>query len=133
MMGAEQLAQMKKGGRLLNLSRGNVVDIPALADALRSGQVSGAAVDVFPSEPQSNQERFESPLQGLAQRDPDAARGRLHRGGSGRHRQRGRYDPAQVPEHRQHVVCGQLPEGRAADLCGVATASSTSTATCPAC
>jgi D-3-phosphoglycerate dehydrogenase / 2-oxoglutarate reductase len=65
MMGAEQLGQMKKGSRLLNLSRGNVVDIPALADALRSGHVSGAAVDVFPSEPQSNQERFESPLQGL--------------------------------------------------------------------
>jgi D-3-phosphoglycerate dehydrogenase len=65
MMGPEQFAQMKKGSRLLNLSRGNVVDIPALAEALRSGQVSGAAVDVFPTEPQSNQERFESPLQGL--------------------------------------------------------------------
>jgi D-3-phosphoglycerate dehydrogenase len=65
MMGPEQLGQMKKGSRLLNLSRGNVVDIPALADALRSGHLSGAAVDVFPSEPQSNQERFESPLQGL--------------------------------------------------------------------
>jgi D-3-phosphoglycerate dehydrogenase len=65
MMGVEQLGQMKKGSRLLNLSRGNVVDIPALADALRSGHLSGAAVDVFPSEPQSNQERFESPLQGL--------------------------------------------------------------------
>jgi D-3-phosphoglycerate dehydrogenase len=66
MIGAEQLAQFKKGGRLLNLSRGNVVDIPALADALRSGHLSGAAVDVFPSEPQSNKERFESPLQGLS-------------------------------------------------------------------
>ena len=65
MIGADQLAQMRKGGRLLNLSRGNVVDIPALAEALRSGHVSGAAIDVFPSEPQSNQERFESPLQGL--------------------------------------------------------------------
>jgi D-3-phosphoglycerate dehydrogenase / 2-oxoglutarate reductase len=65
MIGPEQIAQMKKGSRLLNLSRGNVVDIPALAEGLRSGQVSGAAVDVFPSEPQSNQERFESPLQGL--------------------------------------------------------------------
>jgi D-3-phosphoglycerate dehydrogenase len=65
MMGAEQIAQMRKGSRLLNLSRGNVVDIPALADALRSGHLSGAAVDVFPSEPQSNQEKFESPIQGL--------------------------------------------------------------------
>jgi D-3-phosphoglycerate dehydrogenase / 2-oxoglutarate reductase len=65
MIGPEQIAQMKKGSRLLNLSRGNVVDIPALAEGLRSGQVSGAAVDVFPTEPQSNQERFDSPLQGL--------------------------------------------------------------------
>jgi D-3-phosphoglycerate dehydrogenase len=65
MIGPEQLGQMRKGARLLNLSRGNVVDIPALADALRSGQLSGAAVDVFPSEPQSNQEKFESPIQGL--------------------------------------------------------------------
>jgi len=66
MIGPDQLAQMKKGSRLLNLSRGNVVDIPALADALRSAHLSGAAIDVFPSEPQSNQERFESPIQGLA-------------------------------------------------------------------
>jgi D-3-phosphoglycerate dehydrogenase / 2-oxoglutarate reductase len=65
MIGAEQLKQMKKGARLLNLSRGNVVDIDALAEAIRSGHVSGAAVDVFPSEPESNQQRFESPLQGL--------------------------------------------------------------------
>jgi D-3-phosphoglycerate dehydrogenase / 2-oxoglutarate reductase len=65
MISAEQLGQMKKGSRLLNLSRGNVVDIPALADALRAGHLSGAAVDVFPSEPENNQQRFESPLQGL--------------------------------------------------------------------
>jgi D-3-phosphoglycerate dehydrogenase len=65
MINAETIAHMKKGSRLLNLSRGNVVDIPALAEALRSGHLSGAAVDVFPSEPQSNAERFESPLQGL--------------------------------------------------------------------
>lgn len=65
MIGAAQLAQMRKGSRLLNLSRGNVVDIPALAESLRSGHLSGAAVDVFPTEPQSNQERFESPLQGV--------------------------------------------------------------------
>ncbi len=65
MIGAEQLRQMRPGSRLLNLSRGNVVDIEALTEALRSGHLSGAAVDVFPSEPESNQERFESPLQGL--------------------------------------------------------------------
>ncbi len=65
MIGAEQLRQMRPGSRLLNLSRGNVVDIPALAEALRSGHLAGAAIDVFPVEPQSNKERFESPLQGL--------------------------------------------------------------------
>jgi D-3-phosphoglycerate dehydrogenase len=65
MMGTEQLRKMRPGSRLLNLSRGNVVDIPALAEALRAGHLKGAAIDVFPKEPQSNKERFESPLQGL--------------------------------------------------------------------
>jgi D-3-phosphoglycerate dehydrogenase len=65
MIGTEQLRQMRPGSRLLNLSRGNVVDIPALAEALRAGHLKGAAIDVFPQEPQSNKERFESPLQGL--------------------------------------------------------------------
>jgi len=65
MIGTEQLRKMRPGSRLLNLSRGNVVDIPALAEALRAGHLKGAAIDVFPQEPQSNKERFESPLQGL--------------------------------------------------------------------
>ncbi|HVZ36027.1 MAG TPA: phosphoglycerate dehydrogenase [Polyangiaceae bacterium] len=65
MIGAEQLSKMRPGSRLLNLSRGNVVDIDALAEALRSGHLSGAAIDVFPQEPESNKERFVSPLQGL--------------------------------------------------------------------
>ncbi len=65
MMGAEQIARMKPGSYLLNLSRGNVVVIGALADALRSWHLAGAAVDVYPQEPKSNDERFECPLQGL--------------------------------------------------------------------
>jgi D-3-phosphoglycerate dehydrogenase len=65
MISTEQLRQMRPGSRLLNLSRGTVVDIPALAEALRAGHLSGAAIDVFPTEPQSNKQRFESPLQGL--------------------------------------------------------------------
>jgi D-3-phosphoglycerate dehydrogenase / 2-oxoglutarate reductase len=65
MIGSEQLAAMRKGAYLLNLSRGNVVDIPALAEAIRSGQIGGAAIDVFPVEPKSNSEPFESPLLGL--------------------------------------------------------------------
>lgn len=56
------LATMRRGAFLINASRGTVVDVGALAAALRSGHVAGAAIDVFPSEPGSNQDRFESPL-----------------------------------------------------------------------
>ena len=66
MMGAAQIAAMRKGAYLLNASRGTVVDIPALADALKSGHLGGAAIDVFPEEPESNSDGFETPLRGLA-------------------------------------------------------------------
>lgn len=62
MIGEEQLSWMKKGAILINASRGTVVDIEALAAALESGRLSGAAVDVFPVEPRSNDEEFISPL-----------------------------------------------------------------------
>ncbi len=65
MFGAAQLASMKKGSFLLNNARGTVVDINALAHALRSGHLLGAAVDVFPKEPAANGEPFVSALQGL--------------------------------------------------------------------
>jgi D-3-phosphoglycerate dehydrogenase len=66
MIGAEQLARMKPGACLLNASRGTVVQIEALADALRRGHLAGAAVDVYPREPATNSEPFESPLRGVA-------------------------------------------------------------------
>ena len=56
---------MKKGAYLINASRGTVVEIDALADALRSKHLNGAAVDVFPVEPAGNDEKFSSPLQNL--------------------------------------------------------------------
>jgi D-3-phosphoglycerate dehydrogenase / 2-oxoglutarate reductase len=65
MMGAAQLAKMRRGTALINASRGTVVDIEALADSLRSGHLSGAAVDVFPLEPTANGEAFVSPLVGM--------------------------------------------------------------------
>jgi D-3-phosphoglycerate dehydrogenase / 2-oxoglutarate reductase len=65
MIGAAQIAAMKPGAYLINNSRGTVVDLDALAAALREGRLRGAAIDVFPVEPGSNAERFRSPLQGL--------------------------------------------------------------------
>jgi D-3-phosphoglycerate dehydrogenase len=65
MIGRAEIAAMKQGAYFINNSRGMVVDLDALADALRNGRLRGAAVDVFPVEPGSNKERFVSPLQGL--------------------------------------------------------------------
>jgi D-3-phosphoglycerate dehydrogenase len=62
MVGAEQLAQMREGAALINASRGSVVDIDALVAALAAGKLRGAALDVFPTEPKSNEDPFESPL-----------------------------------------------------------------------
>ncbi|MCS6900103.1 MAG: phosphoglycerate dehydrogenase [Myxococcales bacterium] len=65
MIGAAELGKMRKGSYLLNASRGTVVVLPALADALRSGHLAGAAIDVYPEEPESNGEGFQCPLRGL--------------------------------------------------------------------
>jgi D-3-phosphoglycerate dehydrogenase len=65
MIGAQELAAMRKGSYLLNLSRGSVVVLPALADAIRSGHIAGAAVDVYPEEPETNSDGFQTPLRGL--------------------------------------------------------------------
>ena len=65
MIGARQIARMKPGAHLINASRGTVVEIEALADALRSGHLAGAAVDVFPEEPKGNDDPLRSPLCGI--------------------------------------------------------------------
>lgn len=62
MIGKKEFAQMKDGAILINAARGTVIDIPALCDALESKKLNGAAIDVFPVEPKSNSEQFESPL-----------------------------------------------------------------------
>ncbi len=65
MIGQREIGLMKKGAILINASRGTVVDIDALAEAVRNGDLSGAAIDVFPEEPKANDDEFVSPLRGL--------------------------------------------------------------------
>jgi D-3-phosphoglycerate dehydrogenase len=65
LVGAAELAKMKKGAYLLNASRGTVVDLAALAASIREGHVGGAAVDVYPEEPESNVDDFQSVLREL--------------------------------------------------------------------
>ncbi len=65
LIGAAELAKMKAGAYLLNASRGTVVDLHALAASLRAGHLAGAAVDVYPEEPESNGAGFETPLRGV--------------------------------------------------------------------
>ena len=62
MIGAAEFAEMKEGAILINAARGTVVVIDDLCDALKSGKLHGAAIDVFPVEPRSNDDEFISPL-----------------------------------------------------------------------
>ncbi|MDR1635044.1 MAG: phosphoglycerate dehydrogenase [Bifidobacteriaceae bacterium] len=64
-MGAAQFAAMRPGAVFLNLSRGHVVDLDALRGAIESGHLAGAAVDVFPAEPNASGDQFSSELRGL--------------------------------------------------------------------
>lgn len=64
-IGEAEFAVMKDGVIFCNMSRGHVVDIKALSNAIKSGKVKGCAVDVFPYEPKTNNEKFESELKGL--------------------------------------------------------------------
>jgi D-3-phosphoglycerate dehydrogenase len=65
MIGERELKLMKKGSYLLNISRGTVVVLPALAEAITAKHIGGAAVDVYPEEPEANGEGFKSELRGL--------------------------------------------------------------------
>lgn len=65
LIGKRQFELMKEGAVFINLSRGLVVDVDALAENIRSGKISGAAVDVYPEEPKKNGNEFHSPLLGL--------------------------------------------------------------------
>ncbi len=65
MIGKDQFTAMKKGAIFINASRGTVVDIEALAQALTDKKIAGAAIDVFPVEPKGNDDEFVSPLRGF--------------------------------------------------------------------
>lgn len=66
LIGAKEFSKMKDGVIFMNLARGQVVDITALVDALKSGKIAGAGVDVFPKEPKTNNDIFESELCGMS-------------------------------------------------------------------
>ncbi len=66
MIGRAEIARMKQGACLLNASRGTVVEIDALADGITRGHIGGAAVDVYPDEPEGNSDAFMSQLRGLS-------------------------------------------------------------------
>lgn len=65
LIGKREFEMMKDGVVFLNLARGHVVDVPALVEAVKSGKVWGAGVDVFPYEPKTNNEEFINELRGL--------------------------------------------------------------------
>ena len=67
LIGRQEIAAMRSGAMLINASRGNVVDLDALAEALNGNHIGGAAIDVFPVEPRSNNDEFQSPLRGIDQ------------------------------------------------------------------
>ena len=118
LIGERELARMKPGAYLLNLSRGSVVDVGALARALRSGHLSGAAADVFPTEPDGDSDEFTSELRGDPQRHPDPACRRLDQGSAGRDRPRGRERPGQVHQHGGDDGLGELPARGASAAAG---------------
>jgi len=66
MIGPAEIAAMKDGAYLINASRGTVVKIAALAEGLKSGKLRGAALDVYPEEPENNSQPFKLDLQGLS-------------------------------------------------------------------
>lgn len=67
LINATQFEQMKNGSYLINASRGSVIDIPALINAMRTGKIAGAALDVYPSEPAANGDYFTNSLNSWAE------------------------------------------------------------------
>ena len=133
MIGAAQLARMKKGACLINASRGTVVDLDALAQALKEKRLDGAAVDVYPGGARVQQRRgFRDAAPQPPQRHPHPAHRRVHPRGAGGDRPRGLGQPRAVRPHRGDARLGELPGRSTSAACPAPTASSTSTRTCRA-
>lgn len=66
LLNKNNISSVKKSAVIINFARGEVVDLPALRKAILSGRIGGAAIDVFPKEPEKSGERFSTPLQGLS-------------------------------------------------------------------
>ena len=133
LFGAEQFARMRPGAVFLNLSRGFVVDYAALRDAILSGHVAGAAVDVFPVEPKRRGDAVRVRAARAAQRHPHAAHRRVDRGGAGGDRPVRLQQAARLPGHRDHDAERQPAEPRPRAAAPASTGSPTCTATPPAC
>ena len=65
MIGETELKQMKPQSYLINASRGDIIDIPALEAAVKSKHLAGCAIDVFPEEPENNIPNYASPMKGI--------------------------------------------------------------------
>ena len=118
MIGAAELAAMRPGSYLINNSRGTVVDLDALADALRREHLYGAAVDVFPIEPAGATEPFRSPASGPAKRHSLAAYRRLDRGSPGADRRGGGSEADRLQRRRIDAWRGEFPAGAASPARG---------------
>ena len=103
LVGAAAFAMMKKGVRIINCARGGIVDEQALAEALESGKVAGAALDVFVEEPPPT----DHPLLTLRQRDRDAASGRGDRRGANPGRDRHRATDRRISDQWRDQPFGQ--------------------------
>ena len=121
MIRAEELAAMKKGAYLLNASRGHVVVIEALRDALESGHIAGAAIDVFPKEPAKVGDDFQSPLRGFDQVILSPPHRWEHPRGASQYRRRGQQCPERPISIKARVwevspcpksTCRPSPEAR---------------------
>ena len=114
MIGEAQIRAMRPGSFLINASRGKVVDVEALAAAIRDGHLLGAAVDVFPDEPAGAARGVPLAAARPAERHPHAAHRRLDRGGAGPDRQRGGAQARRLLGHRLDLRRRELPPGPAA-------------------